>query len=146
MTYTIKRSLGEGESAVSFLASDETGAQVVIKRFKNALDERGYDRIQKEIAILQSIDHPQIPKYLGVYQETEYGRTIVHLVQEFIDGVALIEHVRVHRPSMEQVLGWCAQTLDILTYLHSLAPPIIHRDIKWSNLMLRSRFRFVARF
>jgi len=34
------------------------------------------------------------------------------------------------------VLGWANQLADALTYLHSQNPPLVHRDVKPSNLKI----------
>lgn len=60
------------------------------------------------------------------------------LVMEFVPGQSLEDILeRQKRPLLEsQVLGYALQICDVLTYLHSLNPPIIHRDIKPANIRL----------
>ena len=38
--------------------------------------------------------------------------------------------------SEEQVLGWANQLAEALTYLHDQDPPLVHRDVKPSNLKI----------
>lgn len=38
---------------------------------------------------------------------------------------------------MERVLDWAGQLCQVLTYLHRQSPPVIYRDMKPSNVMLK---------
>lgn len=41
--------------------------------------------------------------------------------------------------NMEVIKNWCIQILEALNYLHTLDPPIIHRDLKCSNIFIESK-------
>lgn len=92
-----------------------------------------------EMAILKSIDHPQIPKILDQFVE----RNAFYFVQEFIPGsdfTAILEKSGRQGIPEEEVIRIGISVCRILHYLHNRKPePIIHRDIKPSNLMKRSR-------
>ena len=134
--YDLLRIIGEGTSAVSYLAEDEAKQQVLVKRFKSAIYRNESD-FNREINVLRSLQHPQIPSYIDSYIEQIDGRSLPHIVQEFIQGESLQTQLSRQRPTQDQALEWLQQLLGILSYLHALIPPVIHRDIKPSNILLR---------
>ena len=135
-SYELIRVVGEGATAVSHLAKDEHGREVLVKRFKTAFYKQEND-FKREVQVLCGLVHPQIPQYIDSYVEKVDGRSLPHIVQEYIHGTSLEEYFKSHRPSHDEVLDWIAQLLGVLSYLHALRPPVIHRDIKPSNILLR---------
>jgi serine/threonine protein kinase len=66
-----------------------------------------------------------------------------YLVMESVDGSDLSKFLQPDekRPALADVLKWADQVLAALDYLHSLAKPIFHRDIRPSNVRLTSNFK-----
>lgn len=90
---------------------------------------------EREANILASLNHPAIPKIYDYF--TEGIRS--YLVLEYIDGEdleALMGDTEQMLPE-ERVVDWAIQICDVLSYLHSQEPPIVFRDMKPSNIMLR---------
>jgi outer membrane protein assembly factor BamB len=90
---------------------------------------------EREANILASLNHPAIPKIYDYFTEG----TRSYLVLEYIDGEdleALMGDTQQMLPQ-ERVLDWAIQICDVLSYLHSQEPPIVFRDMKPSNIMLR---------
>ncbi|MEO6890236.1 MAG: serine/threonine-protein kinase [Ktedonobacteraceae bacterium] len=88
-----------------------------------------------EATILSRLNHPNLPAFTDFF--TEGARHF--LVMEFIDGTTLedlLEHNGGPFPE-RRVLGWARQLCDVLEYLHSQQPPVIFRDLKPGNIMLR---------
>lgn len=57
---------------------------------------------------------------------------------ELIHGQNLEQRIHEQGPATpEQALTWLIQACNILAYLHTLKPPLVHRDVKPANLMLR---------
>ena len=137
------RILGEGATAVTFLARDEQGREVCVKRYKSALQVKDQSKIQRELSILQRTSHPQIPRFLGSFIKEEQGRKLLHVIQELIDGADLGKYLQQHRFSLPETQRLIGQLLKILEYLHSQNPAIVHRDIKPSNIMLRPDAKIV---
>ena len=134
--YDLIRVVGEGATAVSYLAKDKHGREVLVKRFKTAFYKKE-NEFKREVEVLCGLVHPQIPQYIDSYIEKVDGRTLPHIVQEFIHGQSLESYLNEHRVSHDEVLDWIGQLLGVLSYLHALRPPVVHRDIKPSNILLR---------
>ena len=135
MKYRLEGIIGEGAYAVTHKAKDENGNTVVVKQFKKAVYVE--DHIWKrEFTLLRSIQHRQIPKYIDHYTEKVHGKTVPHIVMEFCEGEPLEKRIENRRDTTEDILGYTQQILSILTYLQSLSPPIMHRDIKPQNILI----------
>ena len=136
--YQIMEPLGAGAQGETFRAIDrETGKPVAVKVLHlRALggDWKPFDLFERECRVLQSLDHPGIPRYLDQFASEQSGDFF--LVMELVEGTPLSQ--RLGRPNdPAQLLDWLRQALTILEYLHGRAPPVIHRDIKPSNLIVR---------
>lgn len=145
-TYRLEARLGEGASGVTFRARRlEDGQAVCVKAlsFRGLTSFEAERLFQRETAVLRQLQHPQIPNYIDSFS-SGHGRTLaLVLVQDLVDGVDLADEVAARRPSVERVLDTLDELLSILEYLHGLAPPVIHRDIKPKNVMRRRDGRLV---
>ncbi len=130
--YVILEELGRNSLAgrVTFKAKDNRNKKiVVVKKFQfvsNSWD--GYKLVQKEIDTLSKLHYPNIPKYLGQYED-EQGFC---LVQEYIDAPCLASFGQL---PIAEVTEIALSILDILAYLQKLSPPVFHRDIKPENIL-----------
>ena len=113
---------------------------VAVKEMNNtAPDARlrriGIQNFEREANILASLSHPSIPKIFDYFSEGQRS----YLVLEFIDGETLeiLLEANVQPFTQEEVVEWALQICDVMAYLHSHKPPVIFRDIKPGNLMMR---------
>ena len=113
--------------------------QVVLKEYVLPLHrgqltaERTAEKLKSEAAILGALKHPQIVRLLDAFIEDYRG----YLVLEYVRGESLKAMVDQLGPQPEaMVVEWAIQTCQILNYLHTLTPPVVHRDITPDNLML----------
>ncbi len=93
-------------------------------------------RFQQEAALLGSLHHPNLPLIYDAFSEN--GRS--YLVMEYIDGKTLLQMLNDSGGDalpVAQVLDYAIQLCDVLAYLHSQNPPIIFRDLKPTNVMVR---------
>lgn len=140
--YRVQRVLGEGTWARTLLAEDTAEPrQVAIKelRVEHLDDWKHVELFQREARVLRLIDHPGVPRVYEVLEaESESGKPSLCLVQEWIEGRSLREHIE-HGPLLgeTEIERITRGVLDVLEHLHSRIPPVYHRDIKPSNIMVR---------
>lgn len=137
--YRILSILGQGGSGITYGAEDaKTGHYVALKELslKGLSDWKKLELFEREAQVLESLDHPAIPRYLDYFQvDTAYNRYF-YIVQELAPGKSLAELVTAGQRFSEADVRYIAiEILQVLQYLHSLNPPIIHRDIKPQNII-----------
>lgn len=131
-TYQIVEQIGSGGGGIVYKARHlRLEADVVIKKIKDEVFGRIESR--QEADILKKLKHPYLPRVYD-FIETENG---VYTVMDFIQGENLDTAVNRHgKYAQGQVRKWAGQLGEVLSYLHGQNPPIIHGDIKPSNIML----------
>lgn len=141
--YEVQRQLGKQTGRQTLLARDlQTQELVVIKQLFLGGDFEWQDLklFEREAETLKALDHPAIPRYLDYLEIDEPDNKGFALVQTYVDGKTLEEHLRSGRTFSEiEVKELAKSLLEILIYLHEKKPPVIHRDIKPSNILLHSR-------
>ncbi len=121
--------LGQNEEGETLYVRDRKSGGYAVSKCYRRLDLCSRE---DEGAILARLDHPGLPRYLGRYED----ETVRCILREYAQGVPLSE-LSTPLPE-EEALQIGAQLCDILTYLHSRTPPVIHRDIKPQNVVLQS--------
>ena len=136
--YQILEPIGDGGSATTYRGIDSAdGSEVAIKQLElaEAADWKAIELFERESSALQGLDHPAVPSYIDAVHDEAGGRFI--LVQEFIDGEPLQRKIdRGEIMVDEELEDFLRQLLGILDYLHGLSPPVIHRDIEPSNIIV----------
>ena len=87
-----------------------------------------------ETEMLKKLSHPNLPSIIDVID----GDGTFLIVMDYIEGRHLESVVKEYGAQrQEDVIEWAKQLCDVLSYLHSRKPPIIYRDMKPSNVMLK---------
>lgn len=138
--YKLVEILSKGGVGITYSAIDlHTQAKVAIKAvsLKQLDDWKQVELLEREAQVLAQLNHPAIPKYLDYFQvDTEQDR-FFYIVQQLAPGKSLFQLVESGwRTTEVEVKEIARQILEILIYLHSLEPSVIHRDIKPHNLIL----------
>ncbi len=87
-----------------------------------------------ETDLLKKLNHPHLPSIIDVI---DCDDTFL-IVMDYIEGNPLSKALETSgAQNQDDVIEWAKQLCDVLGYLHSRKPPIIYRDMKPSNVMLK---------
>ncbi|KAF3433648.1 hypothetical protein FNV43_RR24751 [Rhamnella rubrinervis] len=132
-SFSKDRLLGAGGYGEVYKGILEDGTVVAVKCAKLG-NTKGTDQVLNEVRILCQVNHRSFVHLLGCCVELEQPI----LVYEYIENGTLLEHLRGKSSlSWKNRLQVAYDTADGLAYLHfSAVPPIYHRDVKSSNILL----------
>lgn len=143
--YKVIEQLGIGGQAIAYLAEQVSttdpkgGPRVVLKEFvlpaeaSLRVSKRAFEAIEKESELLSKISHPRIAALLDLFVDDQRA----YMVLEHVPGKNLRKIVQESGTIGEiEVLELALQMCDVLKHLHSLQPPVIHRDFTPDNLIL----------
>ncbi|MBO4389245.1 MAG: serine/threonine protein kinase [Lachnospiraceae bacterium] len=136
--YRILSKVGQGGMSVVYMAINERANKTwAIKEVRKDTSQRAAvanNGIIVETNMLRQLSHPNMPSIVDVIEDQDSFL----IVMDFIEGKTLKYYVREKgAQKQEDVVKWAKQLCGVLGYLHSQDPPIIYRDMKPSNIMLR---------
>ncbi|PKA52845.1 Calmodulin-binding receptor-like cytoplasmic kinase 3 [Apostasia shenzhenica] len=133
--------LGEGGFGTIYKGILPDGQVVAIKRANKEHLANLRDEFSSEVELLTKIEHRSLVRLLGY---TEKGNERI-IITEYVPNGTLREHLdglHGHILDFNQRLEIAIDVAHALTYLHLYAEkPIIHRDVKASNILLTESFR-----
>lgn len=138
--FTVERVIKQGPHGRVYLARDAQGAAVALKELQFAAvpGAQEIDAFQREAEVLKTLRHPAIPRFVSSFQQGEGAFLRLYLASEFIDGESLATRLAERgRLPEDELLRLLTEGLHILQYLHGLPHPVLHRDLKPDNILLR---------
>lgn len=136
--YKVLNKVGQGGMSVVYLVMNEkANKQWAIKEVRKD-GIRDFEVVKQglivETDMLKKLSHPNLPSIIDVIDDEE---TFL-IVMDYIQGNPLNKSLEEFGAQpQENVISWAKQLCDVLGYLHSQEPPIIYRDMKPSNVMLK---------
>ncbi len=141
--YKVLNKVGQGGMSVVYLALNEKANKTWAIKEVRKDGVQDFTTVKQgliaETNILKRLNHRYLPSIVDVIDD---GDTFL-IVMDYIQGKSLNT---VLKESMEQdgypitvedVISWGKQLCDVLYYLHTRHEPIIYRDMKPANVMLK---------
>ena len=143
--YRVIRRIAETALSIVYLAADfVTDDCVAIKQLAPRSDDEDLDpftvaeRFKREAQLLGSLSHIGLPHYIDSF----HYKSEAAIVMEYIDGVAFNKALMAGF-SARQALELGLMLCEVVAFLHNQDTPIIHADIKPSNVMIDKTGRLV---
>lgn len=139
--YRLLEQVGQGASARTYKAVRLSDGQIVAVKellFHRIDVLKTHELFEREARVLRQLSHRGIPRLIETFQVEEGRSLCFYLVQEFIEGQTLADEGITRRFSERSILEFLVALCEPVEYLHGLPVPVVHRDIKPTNLMRRS--------
>lgn len=140
--YILGQTLGEGEFGkvkLGWKQGSSTQVAVKIIRKEKLNDKTRLDKVNREVRILQGLDHPNIVR---LHEMVETDRTM-GIVLEYAPCGELFNYILNQRYLKDNhAKRLFAQLVSAVGYLHKKG--IIHRDLKLENLLLDRNYNIIV--
>lgn len=137
--YEILKQIGKGGMSVVYLAMDnrlnkQWAVKEIYKTGSGKNNEVIINSLLSEANLMKKLDHPALPRIVDIIDND----VTIYVVMDYIEGESLDKVLLQYGPQAEEiVVEWAKQLCDALSYLHMQKPPIIYRDMKPANVMMK---------
>ena len=135
--YKLLQQIGDGESAVVFLAEQEQAmpARVAVKVLRPGIDAGSVlTRFEAQRSALAKLDHPNLARVLDA-GATAAGST--YFVMELVKGAPIVAYCERFQLSIDERLELFAQVCDAVQHAHRAG--VVHRDLRPANILVGTR-------
>jgi len=128
--YAVRRILGEGASARTFLVFDQSADGLfAVKQLRRV--DASFDEVKREFNLLKDLASPNLPRVYWIGEP----HNDVHLILEYVEGPTLKELEQTFPWQLER---WWALAQGLLNGVLCLEERgLLHRDIKPANIIVR---------
>ncbi|MCY9659803.1 protein kinase [Paenibacillus chondroitinus] len=141
--YRILRFLGMGSYGLTYLCQDiRTGGELVIKQAKPSKGKLGRDLLQKELEIMQQLQHQSIPRCLAFFEENKQ----MFMLMDYVKGQTVEDLIfeRGEKFLEKEALSLISKLMPVVSYLHMQG--FVHRDIRIPNVILQGERIYLIDF
>ncbi len=139
--YRWVQDLGRGGSArVSLVEDVGSGSLWAAKELalQRTPDWKTWELFERAAAVTAHLDHPGVARFRELVRHEDPEDPRLWIIEEYVPGQTLRELVEAGRHfELEEVGRLARDLLAVLAYLHGRTPPIVHRDVKPSNVLVR---------
>ena len=139
--YEILKQIGKGGMSVVYLAMDlrlnkQWAVKVIQRKGIGKNNEVVLNKVPDDTELMKRLDHPAIPRIVDIIDKEDDPQ--IYIVMDYVEGESLDKILDEYGAQPQDVvIDWAKQICDTLGYLHSQKPPIIYRDMKPANIMLK---------
>ena len=120
------------------------GCPVAVKKIHEILQEASYDEgttalfdsFRDECSLLETAEHDHVVKFHGAYYDKESHEPLLVMERMHENLIEYLSKNRKERISLSRQLQISQAIVQGVHFLHSLVPPVIHRDLNDKNVML----------
>ena len=135
--YRIEALLGEGGMGAVYRARHLRIQQDVAIKENRTASPASARQFEREAVVMAGLRHPNLPRVSDHFVLPDGAQ---YLVMDYIEGHDLCQILAQSGPLDEaRAVAWIERVCDALAYLHSQQPPVIHRDVKPSNIKITPR-------
>lgn len=121
--------LAASHGTETFLVRQKDGEKFFVAK---CYDKNIYSFVH-ESNILKGLNHNGLPAFADEFQND----STVCVVREYVEGKPINQYIAEKHPSNQEIIGIATALCDILIYLHGQQAPVIHRDIKPQNVIMK---------
>lgn len=127
--------LANSHGTETFLVKSRDSEELFVAK---CYDKKLYTLVN-ESNILKSLKHSGLPEFADEFQNDN----MVCIVREYIEGQPLSRYISENTINHKVIINISLQLCDILNYLHGREKPVIHRDIKPQNIIIKDDGKIV---
>ncbi len=139
--YDFVSKLGEGSQGNVYKAVRKSdGLSVAVKKIRidSVSTWKEYDLFHREADVLASIHEHGVAEFYEAREFLNEKKPSAFIVQELIEGRSLQLMLKTgYRFTISRIFKMACGLVELLERLHAHQPPIIHRDIKPNNIIMR---------